>query len=369
VWSCGFGGEIYYSHSFIRDAASDAGWSIPVLLPEPSQAGSAPALAADGNGTLHAMYAVPLNESRGVYYTQSTDQGATWTDARLIFDAAAAGWAMVSDVQLVVDSANHLHATWMQSALPPATTYLGIYYARSLDGGQSWSEPAQISGVDTGFPVLAASAPNEIHIVWSGSLSDQTQLWHQWSTDDGATWTKATPIIGQSDVAPQADLATDGAGALYLVGVEQTTDASAALFYLRWDGGLWTDRESLPLGYTADSASGARAIILSNSNLGVFYRVRAPTGDGGGHYVLGYSQRPVQVSLATPEPTLTPLPSETVAPSPTAPATITAVPTPDLNAATVKPLSQQDTFRIVVVLAGMAVVVVLAVIGLRLGQR
>ena len=49
-------------------------------------------------------------------------------------------------------------------------------------------------------------------------------------------------------------LATDGAGSLYLVGVEHTADDSAALFYLRWDGKLWTDRESLPLGFTADSA-------------------------------------------------------------------------------------------------------------------
>jgi hypothetical protein len=194
-------------------------------------------------------------------------------------------------------------------------------------------------------------------------------LWHQWSSDGGVTWTKATPIIGQHDVAPAADLATDGAGSLYLVGVEHTADDSAALFYLRWDGNLWTDRESLPLGYTADSNSGARAIILSNGNLGVFYRVRAPTGDGGGHYVLGYSQRPVQVSVATPEPTFTPQASPTVAPSPTALATITAVPTPDFNSATVKPLSRQDTLRIGAILIGMVVVVLLAIIGLRLSQR
>ena len=151
VWSGGFGGEVYYSHSFIRDAASPSGWASPVLLPAPSQAGSAPALVADANATLHVIYAIPLNESRGVYYTRSTDQGSTWSAPQLIFDAAAAGWAMVSDAHLVVDSANHLHATWVQSALPPATTRLGIFYSRSEDGGNTWSTPTQISAVDTGF--------------------------------------------------------------------------------------------------------------------------------------------------------------------------------------------------------------------------
>jgi len=369
VWSGGFGGEVYYSHAFIRDAASANGWSSPALLPAPLQAGSSPALVTDSNGGLAAIYAIPLNEARGVYFTQSTDEGNTWSAPKVIFDAAAAGWAMVSDVHLVIDSDNHLHATWVQSALPPATTHLGLYYSRSDDGGQTWTEPLQISGVDTGFAVMAASAPNEIHLLWSADLSGQTQLWHQWSTDDGVTWTKGAPIIGQHNVAPRADLATDGAGSLYLVGVQQTADDSAALFYLHWDGNLWTDRESLPLGFTADNASGARAIILSNGNLGVFYRVRAPTGNGGGHYVLGYSQRPVQVSVATPVPTITAQPSATVAPSATAAATITAVPTPNLNVVNVKPLSRDDTLRIGAILIGMLVVVIVATIGLRLGQR
>jgi len=85
--------------------------------------------------------------------------------------------------------------------------------------------------------------------------------------------------------------------------------------------------------------------------------------------VLGYSQRPIPVSLATPEPTFTPQPSATVAPSDTPPATLTAVPKPDFNTASVQPLSQQETLRIGAILVGMMVVALLAVIGLRLGQR
>ena len=62
-------------------------------------------------------------------------------------------------------------------------------------------------------------------------------------------------------------------------------------------------------------------------------------------------------------------PSETVAPSQTPPATFTPVPTPNLNTATVNPLSRDDTLRIGAILIGMLVVVIVAAIGLRLGQR
>ena len=369
VWSGGFGGEVYYSHAFIRDAASASGWSSPMLLPAPAQVGSAPALVVDANNTLHVIYAIPLNEARGVYYTRSTDQGGSWSPPQLIFDAAAAGWAMVTDAQLVTDGANHLHATWVQRALPPATTNLGIFYSRSEDGGNTWSTPTQISAVDTGYAVLAASASNEIHLLWTANLSGQPQLWHQWSTDGGVAWTKATPILELSNIAPRAHLVTDGAGHLYLVGVERTLNDSAALFYLIWNQGQWSDHETLALGYVADAASGAHALILPGGRLGVFYRVRAPNGSGGSHYVLGYAERPVEVNIAPPQPTFTPQPTQPVLPSVTLPATLTAVPTPDLNNSSVNPVSRQDLYRIGAILVGMLVVVIVAAIGLRLSQR
>ena len=141
------------------------------------------------------------------------------------------------------------------------------------------------------------------------------------------------------------------------------------MFFLPWNAGVWGNREILPLGFSADAASGARGIILPNGRLGVFYRVRAPTGNGGGHYVVGYAERPVQVSAATPMPTSTPLPTATVAPTGTPTATLTPAPTPDLNKTAANPVSRQDLLRIGAILVGMVVVVIVAFIGLRLGQR
>ena len=371
VWSGGFAGEIYYSHAFIRDAATSSGWSSPQLLPAPIKAGASPVLAVDSTAGLHVLYAIPLNESRGIYYTQSADQGATWSAPKLIFDAAAAGWAMVAETHLVIDGHGRLHATWVQMALPPATTRLGVYYSRSEDGGQTWSQPLQVSGVDSGYPILAAAGPDEIHLLWTGTLSGQSQLWHQWSSDGGATWSTATPLLGVSGIAPRASLATDGAGSLYLVGIEQTAQNSAALLYMYWDGQNWSGRESLPLGNSPDSASGASAIVLPDGRLAVFYRVLALTGSGTSHYVLGYTDRPVQANaVITPQsPTATPLPVDTVVPTSTPSSTATPMATLDLNTSPVSALSRQDLWRIGAIVLGMLAVFVVALIGLRPGRR
>jgi hypothetical protein len=369
TWSGGFAGEVFYSQSFIRDADSSRGWSQPTTLPSPANAGSWPALAADLAGTLHVIYAIPLNEDRGVYYTKSTDGGASWSEPQRLFDAAAAGWPMITETHLVIDGRNRLHATWVQASLPPATTGLGVYYSRSEDAGQTWSEPVQVSKVDTGYPITAAAGPDEIHLMWTANLSTEPQLWHQWSNDGGATWSQASPLLSVRSIAPRADMVTDGAGQLYLVGVERILQDSAALFFLHWTSQGWTDREDLPLGYTADNAAGAKAVLLPDGRLGTFYRLRAPTGTGKSHYVLGYTERPVQVTLATPAPTVAPPPTESPAPTEAASATPTPVPTVSLDDGSANPVTQTDWLRIGSILAGMIVVVIVAVLGLRAARR
>jgi hypothetical protein len=112
-----------------------------------------------------------------------------------------------------------------------------------------------------------------------------------------------------------------------MVAVVSQPGQSAVLAYVRWDGQQWVDQQYLPLGYTADSASGVAAILLPEHRLGVFYRVTTSANPGIGPYIVGYTERIVPgtdlgaLPMLTPtsppaasatqnvQPTLTPLPT------------------------------------------------------------
>ena len=370
VWSGGLNGQIYYSRALVRDGPTASGWSVPQALPSLQPAGGWPAMYLEPSGRLVVIYTIPLNENRGVYLTTSSDQGVTWSDPALIFDVAKAGWAAVQDTQLAVDLKGQLHLLVVRAPLPPATIPLGVYYLRSADGGQTWTDPAQVSGAGTGFPRLVATAHGEVHRFWVEPGAIQGMVWQQWSSDGGLSWSPPSQVPGLRNIAPSLGLASDAQGALYLVGIESVSQDSAALFYLRWDGQQWVDRQSLPLGHAADAASGATAILLPSGHLGVFYSVLASLNPGTSETVIGYAERSLPVAALLPPATIAPTASAapTLATAPAA--TLTPVPTLDPAAQPpITPVTYGQWPRIIGIVGGMLLIVLVALSRLRADQR
>jgi LysM repeat protein len=375
VWSGGPNGQVFYSRSFLRDSNQASGWSPPLILPARQPAGGSPALNLDAAGTLRVAYAIPLNEDRGVYLTDSIDQGQTWSDARLVFNAAEAGWAAVQDTQLAVDAAGGLHLMVVRGSLPPATVPLGIYYLRSTDNGQTWTEPELVGSGNTGFPRLAATRNGQVHRLWVQPGVEQSVLWHQWSADGGQTWSAAAVVSAPRRLEPSLGLANDDMGALYVTGIEAGPRDSAALFYLRWDGARWVASESLSLGYAADAGSGTAALLLPGGRLAVLARVTSFAALTSGLHVLAYTERRVPVvqsAVATPTAGVSPaptLPAAQTTATARVPATWTPLPTPDTGAASPSSSSDAVWLRIGLILAVMFLVVLVALSRLRGGRQ
>ena len=365
VWSGGAAGQVYYSNAFARDADAARGWQNPLSLSEATGGGSWPSLAIDPNGRLYAAYATPLNEGRGVYFRSSGDQGESWSPAVRVFDAVAAGWPMVGKTVLQRDSAGRLHLVWVRLTLPPESAAQGVYYAWSDDGGQTWNGPRTMVEDDAGYPILAVDNPDDLHLLWVSGLSGTPVVWHVRSPDGGETWSEANAVSGLRIVAPNVSVAADGEGGLHLVGVERSGTESTALVRLRWDGSGWGEREATPLGFNQDNASGVVAQLLPDGELAAFYRVFALAGGGNRQYVLGYTSRPVPPITVAAAPTFTPAPAPTLAVTLTPGPTVTPAPTVDLNVAPNPGLGQEDWMRVGAILAGMVLVAIVAIVGLR----
>lgn len=195
-----------------RSTNAGASWTAPAQLDVATHSdnGAEVALAWDG-ATLHAVYtafAAGCTQSScyEVFYSASTDRGATWgAPVRITRDSAQDDHAAVAvDGNLVVvGSATHDGA---------------ILVARSTDHGRTFSAPQK---VNDGTFEATAYAPNfvavrgqRVHVVWSDDRDDsEGDIFMDTSLDGGATWGVDKPVHGRStrwDQSPGVRIAPDG---------------------------------------------------------------------------------------------------------------------------------------------------------------
>ena len=393
VWSGGQNGEVFYSRAFARDAYAASGWSQPTLLPAPARMGSWPHITADAGGSLHVVYAIPLNEQRGIYHTRSDDGGETWSPSHQVFDAAAAAWVVADYPRLAADEQDTLYAVWVRSPLPGTGPPEGVFYARSDDGGETWFEPSQIGLGGYAWPQTVTRGYGEVHAVWN-EVAEPFSGWHTWSVDGGLTWTRPERVPGFRDLSPPMSLAADGSGALYLLGLGQDSEGQPNLYLSAWDGKRWLAQESLDLDLESLEPGVAASLAPALERLDVIFRGEGEAGDGatqvqlwhtgwqlGDRTVLpeppaGPQAIPISPSTTTPEATSPAIvievePPSTAEPEPSALPTVaptvtpTAVssPTPSFDATPPEPSGSSTPIPMPLLLAGgLAALIVVGVV-------
>lgn len=163
---------------------------------------------------------------------------------------------------VVADSKGTLHIIWTEG---DANGIYALLYARSTDGGATWSQRVNLSGDD---PVwwyrahLTVDQSDRLHVVWevlSDAVTKSTAgfgvtAWANYaqSDDGGRTWSRrefpgtvATTGSGLSAPGPQQpDVAVDGNGTIVLIYREYGTDRIMSRQSL--DGTRWSAAEPLP---------------------------------------------------------------------------------------------------------------------------
>lgn len=345
AWRVEPAGEVRYSRAQANQAASAGGWLPPRAL---AQGSAWPQLALDQQGSLYLAYVTPVNEGRGVYLAQSLDDGESWSEPNLVFDAAAAGWQMVDHPALAVDAGGGVYLAWTQKALAGELQPLKIYTAQSLDQGLTWSDPLAQSQSGVDWPRMVV-VNGQLHLVFHRQV-DQS-LWHSWidlansdlaaSERPSLTWPTAQRVNGFEGIQAPYGLAaagrpapvSDEAYALYLAAMQP---AAGGFLYSSWQARRWSeverfvlppvngapfnlvaaqDRLSLALNLAAPGEGG----ILSAAWLGA---VEAGTGQAGNQPAearvgLFFASRLIP-ALRLPDlpPTATPAPTDTPAPQP-----------------------------------------------------
>lgn len=325
AWVDATSGSLSFSRVAAERATSPGDWSEPVVVPTPRDGATTPDLLALPNGSIALAYALPVNEGRGIYLTRSTDEGRSWDEPVLVFDASAVDWPTVDSPRLASTGLDGLHVFWqrrLQAGDPAADA---LFYARSDDGGDTWSLPDDArSGTEAaagsyGWADMVGLGEQVLHRAWLRQEGDRFVLWHQLSLDAGVSWERASALVDSGATATgAAALAASATGDVRLLW-PVVSGTAVAVEHAVWNGSDWERAEPLLVGEqrTVDGLSAGLA------GDGLLAGLAGAGADSG--LVLGSTAVVVPVGdVITAVPTVTP----TVAPTPTVTPTPAAQPTP-----------------------------------------
>ncbi len=164
---------------FAKTRTSAGAWSsnaVQVSHAVGSAKAQSPSLAAGPNGDFYAVWMQGANDGdMRIYFARSSDNGNSWTNPVPLPAAAGAKWPKIA-----VTTNNKVVVAWMQGRLQ-------IYATQFVNG--TWKAPLNISNASivAHDVCLAADANGNVHAVWDeagSSGSDLDVIYRKW---DGAT--------------------------------------------------------------------------------------------------------------------------------------------------------------------------------------
>lgn len=270
-------------------------------------------------GNLYLTY-IDLHATEEVAYyrilLRTWREGAGFGETTIAVDSV--GFFLSQFVTPVVDTRGALHLFWL--GVSSEDFYLGVYHARSDDGGTSFSEPVLVSYVNVPcFPPMSSTEPcipgidpdrtqasnfiianpaegpyeNELYAVWAANgfedaVSTEFDIYFSRSTDGGANWSLPIPIdrpqsLGAHSFMPAMTITPEGVLSISWYSQGQDTSGAATHYHgvLSEDGGRTFSEEfqisCLPSDFNQTG--------LANGNFGVGeYNASVATS----HYVLPF---------------------------------------------------------------------------------
>ena len=270
VWSGGEAGQIYFSWANANLAGNPSEWADPLALPMPRPMGSSPDMVVSESGDIFVTYAVPINEKRGIYLTQSADSGRTWTEPVQIMDGAASGWEIITQPSLGITSDGSLHILFLRYPPPDGIAPKILYYSRSEDNGNSWSAPEEVIGAEVTWSSVGALSGETVYRLWQETIKDKVDILLETSTDSGNTWSASLNFAALESRRTLTDVVLAHSGSLHLLQLSESSSDELALQEWIWDGARWSRGERQKLGPgSLTSNNSLAANITSQGSLGV----------------------------------------------------------------------------------------------------
>jgi len=197
-------------------------------------------------GPSDSLFVVFRDDSPGlgdIYCTKSTDGGATWATSQRI--AQTSGW---SNYPLIaVDPSGNLHAVWRDDT--PGNQE--IYYTKSSNAGASWTPAVRITWTSgaSDLPSIAADPSGNLQVVWRDDTSGNREIYYRKSTDGGTSWATVRRLTWTPSWTESPSITADSWGDLHVIWADQT-DGWEIYYKKSTDGGVnWAPNKRITWGY------------------------------------------------------------------------------------------------------------------------
>lgn len=210
VLALGAANSVTFASAMSAEAGNAGAWSQPEAL---GTASLGIDITADSKGGLHVCY--PHDHS--VVYQRSDDGGATWAEpvrAGDMLDSTGAG----TYVRCAVDDTGTVHMAWAEARPPNYYPPDGVFYARSTDGGTSWSAAEEIAGAQHSLPALLADPTGTVHLFWHGAAGVGGRYYRRRPAGAAGDWGPTETVVpaGRGGMSGDAFLALDSRNTLHV---------------------------------------------------------------------------------------------------------------------------------------------------------
>ncbi len=213
-------GNNYYPNQFTRSTDGGATWLYPVQIPplEPMWG----TLDVDLDGNLYISgYDYPgdmmlLEKSTDAKLSEESPTFDFWVEVDLggplVFQAAPNPGGLLGQLWLAVDrsagpTAGNVYM--LASVDPQGPDPMDVMFARSEDGGQSWSSPVRVNDDPAGtnawqwFGTMSVAPDGRIDAIWNDTRNSGqaniSELYYSYSSDAGVSWSENVPLSPSFD--------------------------------------------------------------------------------------------------------------------------------------------------------------------------
>ena len=210
-------------------------------------AGNSPSIASDSQGHLHVAFEGKESDKNvvDIFYSESSDNGKSWTSPKDISGTPGNS----SHPDIAVEGGGGIDVVWTDTTSGEKTP--DIYFSRSTDDGKTWTQATDIShtsGAST-EPAVATGPDNSIHVLWSDTTKGERNrdIYYCASSDGGKTWAKdpLLPAVNVSNTpgnSSEPTIAVGRGGTVHAAWLDSSPgETHPDVFYAQKLDGSWTN--------------------------------------------------------------------------------------------------------------------------------